>query len=76
MSAETAVTMQDFELEHAELLPGRETLCVSRWHPSCGSGSGFGFSQVGYGEGCPMGRGGPPAFPRVSGTPEQQGADP
>ena len=28
MSAATAVTMQDLELEHAELLPGRETLWV------------------------------------------------
>jgi hypothetical protein len=28
MSKATAVTMQDLELEHAELLPGRETLCV------------------------------------------------
>ena len=27
MSAATAVTMQDLELEHAELLPARETLC-------------------------------------------------
>ena len=33
-----AVTMQDLELEHAELLPARETL-----H------SGFSFTQVGYG---------------------------
>jgi len=47
MSAELAVTMQDLELEHAELLPGRETLCVSHCHPSCGSG--FSFTQVGYG---------------------------
>ena len=36
MSAELAVTMQDLELEHAELLPGRETL-------------NGGFSQEGYG---------------------------
>lgn len=28
MSTAPAVTMQDLELEHAELLPGRETLCV------------------------------------------------
>ena len=27
MSAATAVTAQDLELEHAELLPARETLC-------------------------------------------------
>ena len=38
MPTVTAVTMQDLELEHAELLPGRETL-----H------SGFSFTQVGYG---------------------------
>ena len=36
MTTAPAVTMQDLELEHAELLPGRETL-----H--------FGFTQVGYG---------------------------
>jgi hypothetical protein len=33
MSTETAVTMQDLELESAELLPSRETLCVSPCHP-------------------------------------------
>ena len=38
MSTAPAVTMQDLELEHAELLPSRETL-----H------SGFSFTQVGYG---------------------------
>jgi hypothetical protein len=38
MSTVPAVTMQDLELEHAELLPARETL-----H------SGFRFTQVGYG---------------------------
>ncbi len=31
MSTETAVTMQDLELENAELLPSRETLCC--WNP-------------------------------------------
>jgi hypothetical protein len=30
MSAVPAVTMQDLELEHAELLPARETLCYGR----------------------------------------------
>jgi hypothetical protein len=34
----TDVTMQDLELEHAELLPARETLT-----------HGFRFTQVGYG---------------------------
>jgi hypothetical protein len=38
MSTAPAVTMQDLELEHAELLPSRETLT-----------SGFSFTQVGYG---------------------------
>jgi hypothetical protein len=47
MSNESAVTMQDLELEHAELLPNRETLCVSRVHP--GTGTSYSFTQVGYG---------------------------
>ena len=38
-----AVTMQDLELESAELLPSRETLNVYSGH------SGFSFTQVGYG---------------------------
>jgi hypothetical protein len=38
-----AVTMQDLELESAELLPVRETLCSSHGHPSSS------FTQVGYG---------------------------
>jgi len=41
MSTEYAVTMQELELEHAELLPVRETLCC--YHPS--NGSSFSFSQ-------------------------------
>ena len=44
MSTLPAVTMQDLELEQAELLPSRETLCCSRNH-----GGGFSFTQVGYG---------------------------
>jgi hypothetical protein len=42
--------MQDLELEHAELLPDRETLCVSNCNP-CGSSSSYSssFTQVGYG---------------------------
>jgi hypothetical protein len=48
MSTSTAVTMADLELEHAELLPGRETLsCCCSQHGSGGSGSSF--AQVGYG---------------------------
>ena len=46
MSTVTAVTMQDLELEHAELLPGRETLSCC-WTHSSGSSSSF--TQVGYG---------------------------
>ena len=46
MSNVPAVTMEDLELEHAELLPSRETLWVC--HPSRG-GSSSSFTQVGYG---------------------------
>ena len=42
----TAVTMQDLELEHAELLPARETLCCCGQQPHSGGSS---FTQVGYG---------------------------
>jgi hypothetical protein len=49
MSTLPAVTMQDLELESAELLPSRETLCV----PKCGHGSSTSTSstliQNGYG---------------------------
>ncbi len=49
MSTRPAVTMQDLELEHAELLPSRETLWVC--HPKCGASSGSSsvFIQNGYG---------------------------
>jgi hypothetical protein len=33
MSADTAITMQDLELESAELLPSRETLCSPCYSP-------------------------------------------
>jgi hypothetical protein len=33
MSAAPAVTAQDLELEHAELLPARETLCLPPINP-------------------------------------------
>jgi hypothetical protein len=42
-----AVTMQDLELEQAELLPSRETLNCCNYYRS----SGFGFSQVAVGQG-------------------------
>jgi hypothetical protein len=48
MSTRPAVTMQDLELERAELLPSRETLCAC--HPkSGGSSSSSVFIQNGYG---------------------------
>ena len=43
MSTALAVTMEELELERAELLPGRETLCCCSHHPT------FSFAQVGYG---------------------------
>lgn len=43
MSTAPAVSMEELELERAELLPSRETLCVGHYHPS------FSFTQVGYG---------------------------
>ena len=39
------VTMQELELETAELLPSRETLSCYNRHPSGGNS----FTQVGYG---------------------------
>jgi hypothetical protein len=41
----STVTMQELELESAELLPARETLCSSCSH----SGPSSSFTQVGYG---------------------------
>lgn len=46
MSTRPAVTMQDLELEQAELLPSRETLCLA--HPKSG-GSSSTLIQNGYG---------------------------
>jgi hypothetical protein len=39
----STVTMQDLELETAELLPARETLCCSKGYPS----GGHNVTQVG-----------------------------
>jgi hypothetical protein len=36
--AAPAVTAQDLELEHAELLPARETLWITRLYPRCNPG--------------------------------------
>ena len=47
MSTLPAVTMQDLELEQAELLPSRETLCVC--HSRHGGGGSSSITQVGYG---------------------------
>lgn len=41
MSAAPAVTAQDLELEHAELLPARETLMVSKLFPRYPGGPGY-----------------------------------
>ena len=52
MTTDTTVTMQDLELEHAELLPSRETLWCSGGHPSysvtnvVGNTSQFGLVNV------------------------------
>jgi hypothetical protein len=48
MSNVPAVSMEDLELEHAELLPSRETLWCC--HPS-NYGSSFSFTQVAAGNG-------------------------
>ena len=37
-AAVPAVTMQDLELEHAELLPARETLCCGKLYPRYSGG--------------------------------------
>jgi hypothetical protein len=49
MSNVPAVSMEDLELEHAELLPSRETLWVCH-HPS-NYGSSTSFTQVAAGNG-------------------------
>ncbi len=49
MSNVPAVSMEDLELEHAELLPSRETLWCCH-HPS-NYGSSFSFTQVAAGNG-------------------------
>jgi hypothetical protein len=41
-----ALSMEELEMESAELLPGRETLCVTSWIPGL-SQSGLGNSQQG-----------------------------
>lgn len=47
MTNSHAVSMQELEMESAELLPGRETLCVTSCHPW--GGGHWGFSQMGMG---------------------------
>jgi hypothetical protein len=48
MSNDLAMTMDELERETAELLPARETLCVSKWHPhsSGNSYTSYNFEQV------------------------------
>lgn len=45
MSNSSALSMQELLSENAELLPGRETLCVTSWYPH---GGGF-VGQAGTG---------------------------
>ena len=51
-----AVSTRELELESAELLPSRETLCVTRFHPGYGS-HGYGAYCRGHGDGCGYGYG-------------------
>jgi hypothetical protein len=48
MSNDLAMTMDELERESAELLPSRETLCVSKWGHSHGGNSytSYSFTQV------------------------------
>jgi hypothetical protein len=45
MSNDLAMTMDELERESAELLPARETLCVSKWNHHS-SGNSYSFTQV------------------------------
>jgi hypothetical protein len=47
MSTRPAVTMQDLEFEHAELLPSRETLCRGGGFFSVTQAGQFGLVNVG-----------------------------
>ncbi len=47
MTNDLAVSMDELERESAELLPSRETLCVSNYQGS--HGASYSFSQTGYG---------------------------
>ncbi len=49
MSNEPAVSMEELERESAALLPSRETLWVTKYHPSSSYSYSYSFSQVGYG---------------------------
>jgi hypothetical protein len=46
MSNDLAMTMDELERESAELLPSRETLCVSKWGHSQGGTSFTSISQT------------------------------
>jgi hypothetical protein len=45
MSNDLAMTMDELERESAELLPSRETLCVSRWGHSHG-GNSYSYTSI------------------------------
>ncbi len=44
MSTKPVVSMEELEMESAELLPGRETLCA----PRCGGYSSFSYTSQSY----------------------------
>jgi hypothetical protein len=48
------VTIQDLELEHAELLPARETLLVPEFYPHAYPWRTFGYNPGGYNSGGPF----------------------
>ena len=57
MTTHTAVTMQDLELESAELLPARETLWCAKSYPGSSSSFSVSVSQTVAGNGNHNGNG-------------------
>jgi hypothetical protein len=49
MSNSSPMSMQELEMESAELLPGRETLCVTTFHPHGGAAFDGGFGDTAQG---------------------------
>jgi hypothetical protein len=46
MSKDLAMTMDELEGESAELLPARETLCVSKWHAHGGNSYSYSSTNI------------------------------